>query len=245
MTYRMILLISFIRKKTDPLITILIIASLSFVVYLTARHIINLNEKVDGLELRIDYFTQEAEIWKVVDQRNQELIGDVAYLKDEIENFKLVNAELVKRNDELEPIFDELEIVIRDLEGQVDELVSENTTLISTLVDLDSQNEDLLNKWLTQAQARPQPPANFKITFYSTSATYSHLIPRKTVAMNSQQVADLGLRRGDEIYVVSNKGWSGFYRITDSGCAYGTIDIYVNQGDIPSYGVEYNVGILF
>ncbi len=62
--------------------------------------------------------------------------------------------------------------------------------------------------------------------------------------MNSQQVADLGLKRGDEIFVRSNKGWSGFYKITDSGCAYGTIDIYVNRSDIPSYGVEYGVQIL-
>jgi len=62
--------------------------------------------------------------------------------------------------------------------------------------------------------------------------------------MNSQQVADLGLKRGDEIYVKSHKGWSGFYKITDSGCAYGTIDIYVNSNEIPSWGVEYDVQIL-
>ena len=61
--------------------------------------------------------------------------------------------------------------------------------------------------------------------------------------MNEQQVADLGLKRGDEIYVISQKGWSGYYTITDSGCAYGTIDIYVNRKDIPSWGVEYNVQI--
>lgn len=91
---------------------------------------------------------------------------------------------------------------------------------------------------------RPQPEEEFKITFYSTSAVLEHLIPGKTVAMNSQQVADLGLRRGDEIYIKSNKGWSGFYKITDSGCAYGIIDIYVNRSDIPSYGVEYGVKIL-
>ena len=62
--------------------------------------------------------------------------------------------------------------------------------------------------------------------------------------MNSQQVADLGLRRGDEIFVKSNRGWSGYYKITDSGCAYGTIDIYVNSWEIPSWGVEYGATIL-
>ena len=62
--------------------------------------------------------------------------------------------------------------------------------------------------------------------------------------MNSQQVRDLGLRKGDVIFIRSNKGWSGFYTITDSGCAYGTIDIYIEQENIPSYGVEYNVKIL-
>jgi len=73
---------------------------------------------------------------------------------------------------------------------------------------------------------------------------YNQLVAGETVAMNSQQVADLGLKRGDEIFVLSRKGWSGFYRITDSGCAYGTIDIYVNYSDIPSYGVENGVKIL-
>ena len=62
--------------------------------------------------------------------------------------------------------------------------------------------------------------------------------------MNSEQVADLGLKKGDEIFIKSRKGWSGFYTITDHGCAYGTIDIYVNRSDIPSYGVEYDVEIL-
>ena|GEM_PF-2223708 len=91
---------------------------------------------------------------------------------------------------------------------------------------------------------RPQPDDKFKITFYSTSKVYKSLIPGKTVAMNTQQVADLGLKRGDEIFIRSNKGWDGFYTITDCGCAYGTIDIYVNRSDIPSYGVENGVEIL-
>ena len=91
---------------------------------------------------------------------------------------------------------------------------------------------------------RTQPEEVFKITFYSTEQQYEQLIPGKTVAMNSQQVADLGLSRGDDIFILSNKGWSGFYTITDSGCAYGTIDIYVNRSDIPSYGIENGVRIL-
>ena len=62
--------------------------------------------------------------------------------------------------------------------------------------------------------------------------------------MNSQQVADLGLRHGDEIFVKSRRGWSGLYIITDSGCAYGTIDIYVDRADIPHWGVEYGAEIL-
>ena len=74
--------------------------------------------------------------------------------------------------------------------------------------------------------------------------TYAHLIPRKTVAMNSQQISDLGLRKGDQIFVRSNKGWSGFYTIADTGCEYGTIDIYIEQGGVPWYGVEHNVQIL-
>jgi hypothetical protein len=62
--------------------------------------------------------------------------------------------------------------------------------------------------------------------------------------MNSQQVADLGLHRGDEIFVRSAKGWSGFYEITDSGCAYGTIDIYIDYKDLPSWGAERGAMIM-
>ncbi|MDR0875552.1 MAG: hypothetical protein LBN12_05015 [Clostridiales Family XIII bacterium] len=62
--------------------------------------------------------------------------------------------------------------------------------------------------------------------------------------MNSQQVLDLGLDFGDEIFLKSAKGWSGFYQITDSGCAYGTIDIYIDYDDLPSWGVEYGAKIM-
>jgi hypothetical protein len=62
--------------------------------------------------------------------------------------------------------------------------------------------------------------------------------------MNSQQVADLGLDFGDEIFLKSTRGWSGFYQITDSGCAYGTIDIYIDYEDLPSWGVEYGAKIM-
>ena len=63
--------------------------------------------------------------------------------------------------------------------------------------------------------------------------------------MNSQHVADLGLKRGDYIYLRSNRGWSGFYQITDSGCAYGTIDIYIDYAYLPHWGVERGVQILY
>lgn len=62
--------------------------------------------------------------------------------------------------------------------------------------------------------------------------------------MNSAQVADLGLHFGDEIFLKSAKGWSGFYQITDSGCAYGTVDIYIDYKDLPTWGVEYGAEIL-
>ncbi|MCL2111671.1 MAG: hypothetical protein FWH32_05425 [Clostridiales bacterium] len=84
----------------------------------------------------------------------------------------------------------------------------------------------------------------FKISYYSTSREFSHLRPNETVAMNSQQIADLGLKMGDQIFVMSRRGWSGFYTITDTGCAYGTVDIYVNRSDIPHWGIEHNVGVL-
>lgn len=72
----------------------------------------------------------------------------------------------------------------------------------------------------------------------------NHLRYRETVAMNTQHVADLGLKRGDYIFLRSNRGWSGFYQITDSGCAYGTVDIYIDYAYLPSWGVEHGVQIL-
>jgi len=56
--------------------------------------------------------------------------------------------------------------------------------------------------------------------------------------MNAQQMSDLGLKMGDEIFIKSNHDISGFYRIGDTGCAYGTIDIYVAPGKIPRWGAE-------
>ena len=135
---------------------------------------------------------------------------------------------------------------VQTLEAINKELATVNEELIADFDSLEEHAAGLLaeTQWLKEAEQRKQPEEKFKITFYSTPAEYEHLVPGETVAMNAQQVEDLGLKKGDEIYVISNKGWSGFYKITDHGCAYGTIDIYVAPGEIPSYGVEYDVEIL-
>ena len=139
-----------------------------------------------------------------------------------------------------------LQAKVKALEEENQGLEGINSELSEDLELLDEYGVDLLEEiqWVEEAEKRSQPDDVFKITFYSTSYVSEFLIPGKTVAMNSQQVADLGLKRGDEIYIKSNKGWTGIYKITASGCAYGTIDIYVAPGDIPSYGVEYNVTIM-
>ena len=62
--------------------------------------------------------------------------------------------------------------------------------------------------------------------------------------MNSQQKADLGIKNGDYIFLRSNRGWSGFYEVTDCGCAYGTVDIYIDYAYLPHWGVERGVQIL-
>ena len=150
------------------------------------------------------------------------------------------NEQLVANNDELRSRFVELYADNIRLSAANKELKSLNSELTSANAELTSSNDELLEtvEWLEEAILRPQPEEIFRITFYSSSGSYSHLIPNETVAMNSQQVADLGLKRGDEIFVRSNRGWSGFYKITDSGCAYGTIDIYIDYKDLPSWGAE-------
>ena len=135
---------------------------------------------------------------------------------------------------------------VSSLESKVHTLEAENSELTSELDLLEEHSEGLLAEvqWLEEAEKRPQPDEKFKITFYSTETDSEQLVPGRTVAMNEQQVVDLGLKKGDEIYVKSRMGWSGFYKITDHGCAYGTIDIYVKRSEIPSYGVEYDAEIL-
>ena len=135
---------------------------------------------------------------------------------------------------------------VSSLKSEVKTLKAKNEELTADIDVLEEHSEVMLSelRWVREAELREQPEEKFKITFYSTDATYEYLIPGKTVAMNSQQVADLGLKKGDEIYIKSKKEWSGFYKITDSGCAYGTIDIYVEPDEVPSYGVEYDVEIL-
>jgi len=170
-------------------------------------------------------------------------LQEIAVHLDEVEQ---QNDKLTKENDELAAENDGLTRENDELAAENIKLDAENEVLIEANNELETMNAEELARirWIEDAEKRPQPDSEFKITYYSTSQVYSHLIPGKTVAMNSQQVADLGLKRGDEIYVKSNRGWSGFYKITDSGCAYGTIDIYVNRGDIPHWGVEYGVRIL-
>ena len=150
------------------------------------------------------------------------------------------NEQLAAKNDELRSMFEELYADNTKLSTDNKELKAANAELTSANAGLTSEIDEISKtvEWLEEALLRPQPEEIFRITFYSSSASYSHLIPNETVAMNSQQVADLGLKRGDEIFVRSNRGWSGFYTITDSGCAYGTIDIYIDYKDLPSWGAE-------
>jgi hypothetical protein len=58
-------------------------------------------------------------------------------------------------------------------------------------------------------------------------------------------MAALGIGLGSEIYVRANhEEWSGFYTIGDTGCAWGTVDIYVSPGSIPSWGAENGAQVL-
>jgi len=187
---------------------------------------------IDALKTDIDGY--RAEIAELKD-----ITADFNKVKEKNDMLIRENSELIEENAELSNENHRLETGIIVLEAEIDILTAANN-------ELEQLHGEQLEKirWVEQAELRPQPEEDFKITFYSTSAVYAHLVPNETVAMNSQQVADLGLKRGDEIYVKSNRGWSGFYRITDSGCAYGTIDIYIDYKDLPHWGVEYGVKIL-
>jgi len=82
------------------------------------------------------------------------------------------------------------------------------------------------------------------ITFYSGSGgrgAGGALVPGETCAMNYQQMAEMGIGYGTEVYVISGRGYSGVWRVVDTGCAYGTIDLFVPRGTIPRWGVERGV----
>jgi len=190
-------------------------------------------------------------------------LATIDAMKTEIEAYRAETAELYDKAAHFAEIAETNDRLMKENSGLSDEIAElrdenrriavENIAMEAEIDILVTANDELellhgeqLEKirWIEDAEKRPQPEEDFKITFYSTTAVFSHLVPNETVAMNSQQVADLGLRHGDEIYVKSNRGWSGFYRITDSGCAYGTIDIYIDYKDLPHWGVEYGVKIL-
>jgi hypothetical protein len=62
--------------------------------------------------------------------------------------------------------------------------------------------------------------------------------------MNRQMMADLGLSFGSRVYIVSQRGWSGSYIVTDVCPTYGTIDIFVaDRSSIPRWGVETGISI--
>ena len=227
--YRFLITLSFIRKNKTLLISVATIVVLVAFTFFSLLRVEELKQKTELYESQIEKLTTrvggfEAE-HEALKQSNLELTAENVALKTE-------GGAVLSKNDELTAANEELK-------KTNDSLAAEND-------ELEKQTDDLSKKirWVEQAELRPQPQDTFKITFYSTSASYEHLVPGKTIAMNTQQVEDLGLKRGDEIFVKSNKGWSGFYKITDSGCAYGTIDIYVDRSDIPSWGVEYDVTIL-
>ena len=223
--YRLLLLPGLFRSASDflyfhrsKLYIAAIIAALAVAVLFALLRIYVTDKEAAAYEEQVSSMSLRLSALEDMVQEAEALTGEVAALRDKV----------------------------RKLEDENLGLKNANAGLEEDLLVLEEHSDGLLAEiqWVEQAKQRPQPADRFKITFYSTEAEYEHLIPGKTVAMNTMQVADLGLKRGDMIYVKSNKGWSGFYTITDSGCAYGTIDIYVAPGEIPSYGVEYDVEIL-
>jgi hypothetical protein len=53
---------------------------------------------------------------------------------------------------------------------------------------------------------------------------------------------NMGISFGQQIYINSNRGWSGWYTVTDICGTAGTIDIYT-EGSIPTWGTESGVSI--
>ncbi|MDR0851068.1 MAG: hypothetical protein LBN36_01095, partial [Clostridiales Family XIII bacterium] len=90
---------------------------------------------------------------------------------------------------------------------------------------------------------------SFKITFYSSYGRRGMggaLVHKQTVAMNRAQMAELGLTWGSVIYVTSQRGWSGWYTVTDGGPEYGTVDIFLeNYSELPWWGVERGVVVSY
>ena len=216
--HRLLLMLSIIRRNKALILSVAALTVFVVFAFMSFGQINEMKTEVIDYKTQIDALTEKTTDYEAIAKQNAELVLENDVLKN-------ANAELSEDNKDLKTDNDELTAVNGELEGQNGELLEQIQSIDET-------------------EPMYQPEEKFKITFYSTDKSYEHLIPGKTVAMNSEQVADLGLKRGDEIYVKSQKGWSGYYKITDSGCAYGTIDIYVNRADIPSWGVEYDVEIL-
>ena len=202
-------------------------------------------ENVTIISEQVAEYEAEIERAKGSDEEIVLLLAEVKALKDQIRELTSANKELTEENEELASANEELV-------SENDELTSANTKLAASNKDLTAANSELEKQKTSASNANGNTTKNlgtnvgekFKLTFYTTEGSYDHLVPGKTVAMNADQVAALGLKKGDEIYVISQKGWSGYYTITDHGCAEGIIDIYVNRADIPHWGVEYGVEIL-
>jgi outer membrane murein-binding lipoprotein Lpp len=86
----------------------------------------------------------------------------------------------------------------------------------------------------------------FKVTWYvsgtpTTGWTTASGAPvfDGCIAMNRQQMDDLGLDFGDEIIIdLESTGERKWCILLDTGCAYGVIDIWCEQGDVPARGVD-------
>ena len=244
------------RKRITIIIGIAVVTVLVTFIILSIIQITNLQTEVEEYITNVTALNEkvaeyEAEIERSINNEEKvlQLLAETGLLKGEAEKLTAAKEELEALIEGLTEEKEALTVINDGLAAANSDLVTANAKLAASNKELTAAKAELEKKMNSQSSAASQNSGavvdeKFKITFYSTTGSYEHLIPGKTVAMNADQVAALGLKKGDEIYVISKKGWSGYYRITDHGCAYGTIDIYVNRSDIPSWGVEYDVEIL-
>lgn len=143
----------------------------------------------------------------------------------EITTMKLISDEETIKEDET---MEEIKIIIPDTTENVIE------TTESITIKMETETVDTTLSLID----------TFNITGYTATGNQTASgvwpVPRRTVAMNTNQIRNYGLKYGDKIHI---DGYEEEFVLEDCGCPWGTIDIFFDTEDECYQATKSNIAV--